>query len=260
MAIRLGESHFREFKSAIELGSGGPKPRDCKSIARDIAETLVAFANADGGELIVGIEDNGDVTGIPHDEDELRVIMQAPYTHVHEDTPLPAPRVIGMPIAKGAAAGRRILYLSVPKGTEYVHLTSDGRCLQRHDRETRPVPAERIQYTQQERYSREYDREFLDGATMEHLDLGLLNEVVQKINPSISPEKALQFLDLAEYEPLGLRLRRAALLLFAADVSFWHPRSQVRVVRVAGTSIGVGREFNVTRDETVQGNIIRILS
>lgn len=260
IAIRLGESHFREFKSAIERSPEGEKLRDVKLIAKDIGETLVAFANADGGELIVGVEDNGRTTGIPHSADELAIMKRAPYTHVHPDTPLPTPRILEMLIGKGAAAGKYILYCSVPKGTECVHLTADGRCLQRHDRETRPVPAERIQYERQERRSREYDREFVDGASMEHLNLELLNKVVEKINPSISPEKALQFLDLAEYEPLGLRLRRAALLLFASVASKWHPRSQVRIVRVMGTTVGVGREFNVSKDDTVQGNIIEILS
>ena len=63
-AIRLGESHFREFKSAVEQGPGGEKPREVKQISKDIGETLVAFANADGGELLIGVEDDGKVTGM----------------------------------------------------------------------------------------------------------------------------------------------------------------------------------------------------
>lgn len=260
LAVRLGESHFREFKSAIEQGPEGEKARDLGMILRDIGETLVAFANADGGELIVGIEDNGRTSGIPHGEEQITAMMEAPERQVHPDTPLPSPRILKLPIAKSAAAGRHILYFSVPKGTEHVHLTSNGRCLQRHDRETRPVPAERIQYDRRERISREYDREFVDNAGVEHLDLEVLNKVVQRINPSLSPEKALQFLDLAEYEASGLRLRRAALILFASNVIKWHPRCQVRIVRIAGTDVGVGREYNVSRDDTVQGNIVEILS
>lgn len=63
-AITLGESHFREFKSCSEGIPGGKSKRPKKEIATDIAQTLVAFANADGGELLVGVEDNGEVTGI----------------------------------------------------------------------------------------------------------------------------------------------------------------------------------------------------
>ncbi|WP_342612191.1 ATP-binding protein [Burkholderia ambifaria] len=63
-AIELGESHFREFKSALEGRPSEKRKRSAKDIATDIAQTLVAFANADGGELLVGVEDNGEVTGL----------------------------------------------------------------------------------------------------------------------------------------------------------------------------------------------------
>ena len=77
IAIRIGESHFREFKTAIERGEGGEKPRDVKLIMRDIGETLVAFANADGGELIVGVEDDHKTTGIPHRNELIDAMIDA---------------------------------------------------------------------------------------------------------------------------------------------------------------------------------------
>ena len=57
--IPIGESHFREFKSCLEGAPEKKKPRLTTSIAKDIAETLVAFANAEGGDLLVGVEDDG---------------------------------------------------------------------------------------------------------------------------------------------------------------------------------------------------------
>ncbi|MBC7774467.1 MAG: hypothetical protein H7246_03440 [Phycisphaerae bacterium] len=50
-SILIGESDFREFKSAWEGKPGNKKPRLVKHICEDIAEGLVAFANSDGGEL-----------------------------------------------------------------------------------------------------------------------------------------------------------------------------------------------------------------
>ena len=49
-------------------------------------------------------------------------------------------------------------------------------------------------------------------------------------------------------------------MLFAKDINRWHPRSQVRVVKIAGNEIGVGKEFNVIRDDVVSDNIINILA
>src|SRR5262245_59033679 len=87
--IELGESQFREFKSALEGPPSNKKPRDPKLVAKDIAETLVAFANADGGELLVGVEDDGAVLGIQYSDDTISKLLQAPVNGVHIQTPLP---------------------------------------------------------------------------------------------------------------------------------------------------------------------------
>ena len=87
-----GESHFREFKSALSRDEGvTSEPRDIKAICRDIGETLVSFANADGGELFVGLEDDGAVTGVPHKDPLVAMMKGAFEQYVHVDTPLSSP-------------------------------------------------------------------------------------------------------------------------------------------------------------------------
>ena len=87
IAIELGESHYREFKTALEGRPEAKTPRDLKEIGNDISKTLVAFANADGGELFIGIEDNSTVTGLPFNEEKMNVILNAPITYVNKETP-----------------------------------------------------------------------------------------------------------------------------------------------------------------------------
>ncbi|GAA1011391.1 hypothetical protein Aple_059430 [Acrocarpospora pleiomorpha] len=253
--LQLGESHFREFKSAVAGTPGSKRPRDPKSIRKDIGEALVAFANADGGELLVGVEDSGIITGVPHDDEVIGNLFSAWQTYVHLDTPLPTPRT-----AVVALDGKKILYFSVEKGTEYVYLTSDGRCLQRRDRESIPVPSERISFERQERLSREYDRAFIDGGDANTLDLEAIERIGDQIAPGLSPEKVLQLLDLAEFSGPGVRLRRAAVLLLAKNVSHWHPRCEVRILRVSGIELRTGRDYNVVSDKHVSGCILDLLS
>jgi ATP-dependent DNA helicase RecG len=88
IAIEIGESHFREFKSALSGSDENKKPRPVKDICKDVSEALVAFANADGGEIIVGVEDNSSITGVPHSEKDIETILSSPKTHVHPNTPL----------------------------------------------------------------------------------------------------------------------------------------------------------------------------
>ena len=55
----------------------------------DVAETLAAMANADGGELVVGIENDGTVTGVSQPEDRLLTILSAPRSKNYVNPPLP---------------------------------------------------------------------------------------------------------------------------------------------------------------------------
>ena len=61
--IRQGEHQTQDFKFRVD---------DAKKIAR----TLAAFANTDGGRLLIGVKDNGKVVGV-NPEEEFHVIQGA---------------------------------------------------------------------------------------------------------------------------------------------------------------------------------------
>lgn len=61
--ILEGEHQRQDFKYRIDD-------------ARKIARSLVAFANTDGGKLLIGVKDNGNIVGVDTDE-ELYVIESA---------------------------------------------------------------------------------------------------------------------------------------------------------------------------------------
>lgn len=61
--IAEGEHQQQDFKTRIDD-------------SRKIARTLVAFANADGGRMLIGVKDNGTVSGVRVDE-ELHMVEAA---------------------------------------------------------------------------------------------------------------------------------------------------------------------------------------
>ena len=75
--IEEGEHEHQDFKFAI-------------SDARKIARSVSAFANNDGGSLLIGVKDNGAIAGVRNDED-IYVVEQAaqmycvPAVDVHFD-------------------------------------------------------------------------------------------------------------------------------------------------------------------------------
>lgn len=253
LSTTLGESHFREFKSAYHGAPGSKQARATKDVCRDVAEALVAFANADGGEILIGVEDSGDITGADcFDSSVIEQILRAPETHVLQSTPLSSTKKAVVEIEN-----RRVISFSVSKSLNYVHQTSDGRCLRRNDLETIPISAEEIQLDRSETVSREYDRQFVDSAKVTDLDADLLQIVSDQISKGMSAEKCLQYLGLAEYAgpDIGLRLRRAAVLLFSKDITKWHPRCQIRIIKVNGISLGSGAAYNVASDDVISRNI-----
>ena len=252
--IALGEGQFREFKSALQGMPGQKKTRPVREIADDIAEALVAFANADGGELLIGVEDNGSISGVPHSETEIRQMLEAVKTHVHRDSLLPMNAAVELILDS-----KRILFFSVSKGTTEIYQLADGRCMRRVENTSMPANANQLLFDRQEVRSRQYDRSFVDGATVLDLDIDLIGTIADAYIRGLSAERYLQQLGLAEYAPGGLRLRMAALLLFAKNVSVWHPRCQVRILKVVGSELKSGENYNVRSDEYVTGNIFYLL-
>ncbi len=254
-SILVGESDFREFKSAWEGKPGSKKPIGViKHLSQYIAEALVAFANSDGGELIIGIEDDGTISGVPHDEEDIQAMLNAPSSHVFINQQLPLIYNLKMEIA-----GQTVLFFQVDKGSSEVYQLRDGRVMIRKDKRTVPGSSTRLQFERQEVRSREYDRQFVDGAAINDLDILQVQSLADRYIKDLTPEKFLQQMGLAEYSVSGLKLRNAALLLFAKDIQRWHPRSQVRYLKVSGTTLLSGDQYNVISDEFVQGNIFELL-
>ncbi|MBC6426498.1 MAG: putative DNA binding domain-containing protein [Ekhidna sp.] len=255
IAIELGESYYREFKSGYEGPPKDKKPRNFKDICYHVAKELVAFANADGGELFIGIEDDNKVTGLPHTDEKLSAVLDASTDYVLKDTPLPIKRrnIIDY-------NGKKVIYFSVDKGSKFIHQTSKGECFKREDRESLPTSADTIRLVRDEANSREYDRRFEELATIADLDTALVKSIGKESTKikGISAEKFLQYVELAEFDGDRLRLRKAALLLFAKNPSKWHPRSRVRILRVNGTEEKPAPDYNVTEVADISGNIFEL--
>ena len=69
--LRNPEGQFLERKSCYDRSGERVRRRDVRSVAKDIAETLSAMANADGGTVVVGVENDGTPTGVDYPNDRL---------------------------------------------------------------------------------------------------------------------------------------------------------------------------------------------
>ena len=63
--IRLGESYVLEFKSTLQWDV--VKGEQNKGLRQSSLKTIAAFLNSDGGTLVIGVEDDGNVCGLDRD-------------------------------------------------------------------------------------------------------------------------------------------------------------------------------------------------
>ncbi|MBU2020270.1 MAG: ATP-binding protein, partial [Bacteroidetes bacterium] len=101
--ISQGEHLQQDFKFSIE---------DQKKIAR----TIAAFANSEGGRLLIGVKDNGKIAGC-NPEEEFHMIQGAAEMYVQ-------PPVLFE--SKIHQEGHKlVLEISIPKGLKKVHQAKD---------------------------------------------------------------------------------------------------------------------------------------
>ena len=76
--LERDEGQFLERKSLWDQGPGGPRTLDRRTVRDAIAECVAAFANADGGDLVLGAEDDGEPTGHGYPAEAVDEFFLAP--------------------------------------------------------------------------------------------------------------------------------------------------------------------------------------
>ncbi|WP_430819738.1 AlbA family DNA-binding domain-containing protein [Carboxylicivirga caseinilyticus] len=101
--IAEGEHQTQDFKFAVN---------DSKKIAR----SLSAFANTDGGRLLLGVKDNGRIAGVESDE-EYYMIEAAAKIHCKPQVPFET--------RKWEVEGKTVLEIIIPKSNKRPHRAPD---------------------------------------------------------------------------------------------------------------------------------------
>ncbi len=101
--IAEGEHRKQDFKS-------------CINDSRKIARSMVAFANTDGGRLLLGVRDNGSVAGVWSDEE---------YYMAEAEAKLFSKPPIDIQTRQWTIEGKTVLEIAIPKSEEPNHLAQN---------------------------------------------------------------------------------------------------------------------------------------
>lgn len=210
-----------------------------------LAETLVAFANADGGALYVGVEPGGRPSGQVYPEDFGELVKQAelrcrPPILVHWEQ-----------IETGGA----FVFVGQVQRSPELHTLDDGRVLLRTGAENRLLTGLQLQELSASRSTAEYEVDPVPGATRADLDDEVLRGFVEAWENRQGRPLGRPLDDiLAEMGwlfPSG-QPTVAGMLLFGKHPQSFIPRSGLTFVRFEGERVrkpegeaGYGRRVEI---------------
>ena len=240
--------HF-ERKSLFKGPEGTKRPRNRRCVRDDVAENVAAFANAEGGVLILGIENDLTITGHKLPPSALTAVLATPRNRLNP----PQPEGFVVPVGD-----HEIIVFDAPMEDVPVQVVGDGFPLRIGDQTVQSSESQ-INALKFEGMAASWERG-QSSATLADLDADILAMARQNAGLSeLTDEEYLLKRKLADRRGNGIVLRNATELLFARNGP-QHPNAGVRLFRVIGTERRTGAEYNVEERPRSEGNLHSVLS
>ena len=232
LQLELGEDSNWEFK---EVQFAGTRPR---SPSRDDwADEIAAFANANGGVLLCGVTDEGEVPGMSRDQ---IVELDSFLVEISSDSIRPAVRI--RTHHRQLPDGKRLLLVDVPEGDSQ-HDSPGGSFIRVGGSKRRMTSDERLRLAQRRGQARflSYDEQTVLGTGFKTLDESLWKPLLST-EGAAEPESALVKLALLANDEDGiLRCTVAGVLLCTRNPEQWLPNAGITATRYRGRDRASGQ-------------------
>lgn len=225
----------------------------------DLAPHISAFANADGGTLVIGISDKKrTLEGInSYGDDKINEFINAPKDCCR---PMPRYREEMIDITNEAGKDDRILLLHVEPSIDQVIRTLNDRTYLRIGDKSKEMLGENLRNLEYAKGSRHFEDEINQNAAIEDLDQELIDAYKDHIGASeINTYQVLSARGFIQKREGKEYLTNAAVLLFAKNIMKFNMNCRIRFIRVDGREMQVGTNYNVVKDKSIDEPILRLV-
>lgn len=219
-----------------------------------LAETIIAFANANGGIIAIGIE-NGVVKGI-NDQGNTKIndFVQAGF-----DLVVPSANVAPIFINTINYRGEddRILLLNIEQSIDRVHKTKSDEVFLRVGDESKKLSFEQrlnLEYAKGERC---FEDNIVEAVELnEDINITILKKYSEALGYNGDNYlKVLLARGFARKVNNEIKLTNAGVLLFSENPSLFLPGARIRFIRYDGIKAEVGTSMNIIKDEIIEGSL-----
>lgn len=223
--------------------------KSARVAVKDLARPLIAFANAEGGTLAIGLRE-GSYDGELLDADKENAIRQAGI-----DFTVPPVRSHVRRLELGG--GRSLILIDVPP-SEHVHESTGGDVYLRVGDESKKLTYGQRRELDYDRGSAQFESEPVPDATFADLDGRELQRYRSAIGAGVDDATALRARSLLRREG---SLTHAAILLLGKHPQDWLPQAHVRVMRYSENSPGTGSRQSLEsgKDARLEGPIPQVI-
>lgn len=227
--------------------------------ASDLAQHFSAFANAEGGVLILGVNDKTrELEGTNFiTKDKFNDFLSSYKEYC---SPMPKVEVEILEFINKESKKDKIILFHIMPETERVIRTNNGTTYLRIADRSKELRGEDLINLEYAKNTRRFEDEINIDVTLEDLDGTLLEKYKEKIHaldlPNEQVLKARGFLIQKEEKQY---LTNAGALLFSKNILQFYPNCRVRFIRYDGSSMQVGKRINIIKDINIEDSILKII-
>lgn len=218
--------------------------KSARTTARDLADSLIGFGNAEGGTLVVGLW-NGVIEGTDRDARRRNDQMQAAI-----DFTVPPVRARSRLVEcqREGGAPDNLLVIDVEPGEGVVHANRKDIVFLRVGDENRRLSFHQRQELTYDKGQGTYETRIVGDVSEIELDRELLTEYAEAVGTT----DAMHLLEARGLLKAG-QLTVAGMLLFARAPEATFPEAHVRVLHYRGSERGTGSRQQLLSDARIEG-------
>lgn len=220
-----------------------------------LADAMIAFANAEGGLVVIGIRD-GVVEGIGADEAAHNSWRQAARDFARPPVPVHFELV---PCVTDNGDPDHLLIVEV-EASEHVHENAKGEVFLRIGDENRRLGPMEVQELRYDKGGTFFDGTVVPGADRTDLDERLVALFLRAVGGTHRPDDSLVSRGLLARTRGGLAPTVAGILTLGRDPQQFLPEARLRLLRYQGTVRETGERSNIVSDVESRGPLRKQLT
>ena len=222
---------------------------------KDLAETVTAMANADGGTIAIGVSDKKRmISGVDQYTEKLNELLRVPFDFCNPSVPVDLEYV---PCVDQEGNENHVLLMHVP-ASMYLHTNQADEAFMRVGDRSRKLSFEERMQLMYDKGERFFEDTAVYGAAVDDIDIDAVAEYVKLIGYSKTPLEYLRenngFVTINKQGEEDVST--ACILLFGKNPQKFFPRARTRFIRYEGIDEKVGAEMNVIKDVTFEGTVL----